>query len=224
MAKAASSTELKNGFEQHLSQTEKRIERLEQGVDILGEKKGRKACVAMEGLIKENKKGDVLDAALIVATQKVEHYEMAAVRTYAQLIGYKVAPHGAKSERRSDGLSKCQTQRDDNILSPFFYLQGSAKSSRLNFVQIVQTICLTESRNALHCCSRGKPDAYLFYYPVLLLFLPTQAGLDAASRVIFDVEIQTPPDRGVFYFGEHAMNTVSCCCSFWRNGSSGVCF
>lgn len=101
MAKAASSTELKNGFEQHLSQTEKHIEHLEQVFEILGEKKGRKTCVAMEGLvkegeelIKENKKGDVLDAALIVAAQKVEHYEMAAygsVRTYAQLMGYKDA-------------------------------------------------------------------------------------------------------------------------------------
>jgi ferritin-like metal-binding protein YciE len=97
MAKAASSDELKEAFEKHLEQTKAHIERLEEVFEELGEKAKGKTCQAMRGLIEEGSevlKADgedsVLDAAIIVAAQKVEHYEIAgygSVRTFAQLLG-----------------------------------------------------------------------------------------------------------------------------------------
>jgi ferritin-like metal-binding protein YciE len=97
MAKAVSSDELKEAFEKHLEQTKGHIERLEEVFEELGEKAKGKTCQAMKGLIEEGSevlKADgedsVLDAALIVAAQKVEHYEIAgygSVRTFAQLLG-----------------------------------------------------------------------------------------------------------------------------------------
>ena len=97
MAKAASSDELKEAFEKHLEQTKGHIERLEEVFGEIGEKTKGKTCQAMKGLIEEGSevlKADgedsVLDAAIIVAAQKVEHYEIAGygnVRTFAQLLG-----------------------------------------------------------------------------------------------------------------------------------------
>jgi ferritin-like metal-binding protein YciE len=97
MAKAASSDELKEAFEKHLEQTKGHIERLEEVFEKVGEKAKGKTCQAMKGLIEEGSevlKADgedsVLDAAIIVAAQKVEHYEIAgygSVRTFAQLLG-----------------------------------------------------------------------------------------------------------------------------------------
>ena len=97
MAKAASSDELKEAFEKHLEQTKGHVERLEEVFEELGEKTKGKTCQAMKGLIEEGSevlKADgedsVLDAAIIVAAQKVEHYEIAgygSVRTFAQLLG-----------------------------------------------------------------------------------------------------------------------------------------
>ena len=99
MIKAASSSQLKAGFEKHLKQTEEQIKRLETVFKNHGAKPERKACKAMKGLIaegdeimKEKASPDVLDAALIGAAQKVEHYEIAAygtLRTYAQLLGFQ---------------------------------------------------------------------------------------------------------------------------------------
>jgi len=97
MAKAASSPELKAAFEQHLEQTRGQVDRLEQIFKTLGEKPTGKTCRAMEGLveegeelIKEKPDASVLDAGLISAAQRVEHYEIAgygSVRTYAQTLG-----------------------------------------------------------------------------------------------------------------------------------------
>jgi len=97
MAKGASSDELKEAFETHLEQTKGHVQRLEQVFKELGEKTKGKTCQAMKGLIEEGSEvleadGDdsVLDAAIIVAAQKVEHYEIASygsVRTFAQLLG-----------------------------------------------------------------------------------------------------------------------------------------
>jgi len=88
MAKAAQNEELREGFEMHLDQTEQQISRLEQVVETLGESMKRKVCKAMKGLIEEGsemiqeKKGSAaIDAALIAAAQKVEHYEIASYGT-----------------------------------------------------------------------------------------------------------------------------------------------
>jgi len=97
MAKAASSEELKNAFQKHLEQTKGHVERLEQVFKELDEKPKGKTCHGMKGLIEEGSQileedgeESVLDAGIIVAAQKVEHYEIAAygsVRTFAELLG-----------------------------------------------------------------------------------------------------------------------------------------
>ena len=97
MIKAAQSERLKEALERHLEETEEQIERLERAFSSLGEPAKGKKCRAMEGLIEEAKEimeehsqSDVLDAALICAAQKVEHYEIATygtLCTWADLLG-----------------------------------------------------------------------------------------------------------------------------------------
>jgi len=97
MARAAVSAELRNGFQEHLTQTEGHVTRLEQIFEELGEKPTGKKCEGMAGLIKEggeaaeeDYEGEVKDSALIGAAQRVEHYEIAAygtVRAMAEKLG-----------------------------------------------------------------------------------------------------------------------------------------
>jgi ferritin-like metal-binding protein YciE len=97
MAKAASNAALRQGFEEHLRQTSEHVSRLEQIFDELGEKPTGKRCVGMEGLIKEGAEtmredypDALMDAAIIGAAQRVEHYEIAGygtVRAFAELMG-----------------------------------------------------------------------------------------------------------------------------------------
>src|SRR5687768_3504732 len=97
MAKKASNPQLKKAFETHLRETEGQVKRLQQIFEKLGKKPTGKKCHGMEGLLEEAKDmmgedmdEDAMDAALIAAAQKVEHYEIASygtVRTWAQLIG-----------------------------------------------------------------------------------------------------------------------------------------
>jgi ferritin-like metal-binding protein YciE len=101
MIKAASSAQLKAGFEEHLQQTKEQVQRLEKIFEKLDEKPKGKKCKGMEGLLDEGKElmdedaePEVLDAGLIAAAQHVEHYEIAGygcVRTYAELLGEKEA-------------------------------------------------------------------------------------------------------------------------------------
>jgi len=101
MAKATSSPELQNAFQQHLEQTKGQLQRLEQIFDKSGRPARGKKCKAMEGIIEEGKElmdqdadDDVLNAGLIAAAQKVEHYEIAGygcVRTYAETLGDREA-------------------------------------------------------------------------------------------------------------------------------------
>jgi ferritin-like metal-binding protein YciE len=97
MAKAAQSPELQQAFTKHLKETEGHVERLERIFSSLGQAARGKQCKGMEGLVEEGKEimqedgaPEVIDAALISAAQRVEHYEIAAygcLRTYAQLLG-----------------------------------------------------------------------------------------------------------------------------------------
>ena len=97
MAKAATSVELRAGFEKHLGQTKEHVSRLEEIFKGLGESPKGKKCKGMEGLIKEGAEmieddpaPEELDAGLISAAQRVEHYEIAGygcVSTYAKLLG-----------------------------------------------------------------------------------------------------------------------------------------
>jgi ferritin-like metal-binding protein YciE len=97
MAKASSNAELRKGFEEHLRQTSEHVSRLEQIFEALGEKPTGKKCVGMEGLVKEGAEtisedyeDALMDAAIIGAAQRVEHYEIAGygtVRAFAELLG-----------------------------------------------------------------------------------------------------------------------------------------
>ena len=97
MAKAAQSPKLQQAITKHLRETEGHVKRLEQILQSLGEPLRGKKCKGMEGLIEEGKEileeegaPEVIDAAIISAAQRVEHYEIAAygcLRTYALLLG-----------------------------------------------------------------------------------------------------------------------------------------
>lgn len=101
MAKAATAPELKAAFTEHLTVTQKQVTRLDQIFEELGVSPKGKKCKAMEGLVEEGKEviqedgePSVIDAALIAAAQRVEHYELAGygcVRTFAKLLGYEDA-------------------------------------------------------------------------------------------------------------------------------------
>lgn len=90
MAKNATSTHLISTINDHLTETEEQVLRLEEVFDLIGEKANTKKCEAMEGLIKEadtiikeTQQGAVRDAGIIGACQKIEHYEIATYGTLA---------------------------------------------------------------------------------------------------------------------------------------------
>jgi ferritin-like metal-binding protein YciE len=97
MAKATTSPDLRAGFEEHLTQTHEHVARLEEIFSALGESPKGKKCKGMEGLVAEGAElieddpaAEELDAGLISAAQRVEHYEIAAygcVSAYAKLLG-----------------------------------------------------------------------------------------------------------------------------------------
>jgi len=97
MAKAASSDELRSALEEHLEQTRHHVERVEGILDDLGKSPSGKSCKGMSGIIDEGQEilnedfePDVLDAGIIAAAQKVEHYEIATygtLRTFAEMKG-----------------------------------------------------------------------------------------------------------------------------------------
>jgi ferritin-like metal-binding protein YciE len=102
MAKSASSEQLESAFNEHLEQTKEHVNRLEKVFDSLGVPRKGKKCEAMEGLLEEGKtimkehtpNTPVLDAALISAAQKVEHYEIASYGcacTFAKLLNHEEA-------------------------------------------------------------------------------------------------------------------------------------
>jgi len=102
MSKNATSDELKAALDNHLTETEEQVSRLEQVFEQVGKKAQAKKCAAMEGLIAEadeiiesTEKGTMVrDCGLIMAAQKVEHYEIASygtLRNLARTLGYEEA-------------------------------------------------------------------------------------------------------------------------------------
>ncbi len=97
MVAAASNAELASAFEQHLQQTREQVKRLDRIFESMGEQPGSRKCEGMQGLLQEGEKlitemekSPVLDAALIGAAQKVEHYEISAygtARSMAEMLG-----------------------------------------------------------------------------------------------------------------------------------------
>lgn len=98
MAKASTSSQLRQAFESHLQETQGHVERLDRIFSQLNQKTGGESCDAMKGLVKEGEKiashieeSPLRDAGLIGAANRVEHYEIAAygtARTFAQMLGY----------------------------------------------------------------------------------------------------------------------------------------
>lgn len=96
LIEAAHHPELKNVLQEHLQMTKQQISRLDRIFDVLNEEPTGEACTGMEGLLKEGEEmaladGDpgTIDAGIITAAQRVEHYQIAvygAVRTYAELM------------------------------------------------------------------------------------------------------------------------------------------
>lgn len=101
LAKAASTPELQQALLSHLEETKGHVERLEKISEIVGKKLTGKTCVGMKGVLEEGSevledtdKGIVRDAALIAASQRVEHYEMAgygSARDFAKILGQSEA-------------------------------------------------------------------------------------------------------------------------------------
>jgi ferritin-like metal-binding protein YciE len=121
MAKAATSPELKAGFEQHLVETEGQVERLQQVFDILGKPARGKTCDAILGILDEGKeimeeyKGAIaLDAGLVAAAQAVEHYEIArygTLVTWAKQLGHNdIAQLLAETLKQEEATDKKLTQ------------------------------------------------------------------------------------------------------------------
>ncbi|MBI0537522.1 DUF892 family protein [Roseomonas sp. KE2513] len=88
----ASEPQLKQGLEAHIAQSEEQRDRVEQALDKLGARPGRKVCEAMRGLaeeaqheLEEYEKGPVLDLVIVAAQQRIEHYEIAAYGTMVEL-------------------------------------------------------------------------------------------------------------------------------------------
>lgn len=119
MQKAATSEELQNAIEEHLAQTEEHVSRLEQVFEQLGKKAQGKKCDGMEGLVKEGESiieetedGTMLrDAGIIIAAQKVEHYEISAygsLVTLAKTMGHdeiaEILAQTLEEEKETDEL------------------------------------------------------------------------------------------------------------------------
>jgi ferritin-like metal-binding protein YciE len=92
MAKKATSQALKDAVGMHVEQTQRQVERLDQALQAMGARAGRKVCEGMRGILEEGQseleehdKGPILDTVIVAALQRVEHYEIAAYGTMAAL-------------------------------------------------------------------------------------------------------------------------------------------
>ncbi len=120
MRKAATGKELAALFDKHLSETEAQIGVVEQVFELLGEKPKTKKCDAMEGLLSETdsiisdtEKGSAIrDAGLILAAQKVEHYEIA---TYGTLAAFADAMQEAKIAKLLRSVLRDEKKSDKTL-------------------------------------------------------------------------------------------------------------
>jgi ferritin-like metal-binding protein YciE len=119
MQEAATAKSLKQAFGTHLQQTQRQVERLERVCKMLGVEPEGETCEAMEGLVEEGEQimeeideGPVLDAALIAAAQKVEHYEIAAYGTLCAML--KAMGETLQEEKATDELLTDLAEREVN--------------------------------------------------------------------------------------------------------------
>src|SRR6516165_10415994 len=101
LARASSSDELRSAFEEHLEQTRGHVEKLERVFELIGKKARGRSCAAMEGIVEEgaelidtDAEPMVMDAGLIAAAQRAEHYEIAGygcLHTWARQLNHHEA-------------------------------------------------------------------------------------------------------------------------------------
>ena len=129
MAKKASSEELRAAIEEHLDVTKGQVDRLEQVFEALGKTAKAKTCKAMKGLLEEaaeimeeDATDSVMDAGIIAAAQKVEHYEIASygtVRTWARLCGEEEAAELLQETLDEEGeADKKLSELAENLVNP----------------------------------------------------------------------------------------------------------
>ena len=122
MKKAATTSELQQAIEDHLGQTQEHVTRLEQVFELVDQKAQAKKCEAMEGLLKEGdsiveetEEGSMTrDAGIIMAAQKVEHYEIATYGTLVQLA--KVMGHNDVADILQTTLDE-EKEADEGLTS-----------------------------------------------------------------------------------------------------------
>ena len=135
MAKGASSEDLKQALEDHLEQTQGQVERLEEVFEQLDETPKGKTCKAMKGLVEEGSEileedgeDSVVDAGIIAAAQKVEHYEIASygtVRAWAGLLGENEAAELLQETLDEEGeANKLLTKLAQDIVNPEALSEG----------------------------------------------------------------------------------------------------
>lgn len=139
MQKAATSEELATAFADHLAVTEEQVSRLEQVFELMGEKARGKKCDAMEGLVKEGESiiedteegSATRDVALIIAAQKIEHYEIATyggLSTLAKTLGKmdvaNILAETLEEEKEADDLL---TQLAENSINQSAAAEGQEK-------------------------------------------------------------------------------------------------
>lgn len=120
MKSASTTEELEDAFDEHLKQTERQVKRLEKVFSIVGQKPEGKKCEAMDGLIKEGKtiisetkEGTMTrDAALIIAAQKIEHYEIA---TYGGLVALALTLGKHRAAELLDKTLQEEHDTDDKL-------------------------------------------------------------------------------------------------------------
>ncbi|HWQ14016.1 MAG TPA: ferritin-like domain-containing protein [Roseiflexaceae bacterium] len=128
LSKAATAPELKMAFEEHHTQTENHVKRLEQVFQQIGHPAKSKTCKAMQGLMaegeelmKEQADPAVRDAGLIAAAQRVEHYEIAVygtARTYANMLGQHQAAQLLQQTLDEEGMTdKKLTQLAERVVN-----------------------------------------------------------------------------------------------------------
>jgi len=149
MAKKATNSELKEAFENHLEETQNHVERLEEIFRRLGKKPSGKVCKAMKGLIEEGSElmqedgiDSVIDAGIIAAAQRVEHYEIAGygvVRTFAAILGEDEAEdllqetldeEGAADEKLTEIAEGIVNEEADEAEEPELATSGRRSRSR----------------------------------------------------------------------------------------------
>ena len=139
MIETAAHDELRDGFSRHRQQTQQHVQRLEQIAKQLGQDLDGVTCKGMKGLLEEGDEimkkradADVLDAALIAAAQRVEHYEIAGygcARTYAHALGrsddVSLLQQTLDEEAQTD---KTLTQIAEQVVNPAAQAAGASRT------------------------------------------------------------------------------------------------